>query len=141
MAIQIYKHKIQYYETDQMGIVHHSNYIRWMEEARVDLMEQLGHGLTQIEEMNIVIPVLSVTCEYRSMARFGETAEVHVSFVSYNGIKMSFAYEIKDSVTGEIRVTGSTSHCFLTKDGRLLSLKKSYPELHMSFRDMMQTGL
>ena len=39
-----YDHKVQYYETDGMGIVHHSNYIRWFEEARVDLLEQLGFG-------------------------------------------------------------------------------------------------
>ena len=39
-----YEHHAQYYETDQMGCVHHSNYIRWMEEARVNLMEQMGCG-------------------------------------------------------------------------------------------------
>ena len=39
-----YRHKVQYYETDQMGIVHHSNYIRWFEEGRIDLMEQMGLG-------------------------------------------------------------------------------------------------
>ena len=39
-----YIHKVQYYETDKMGITHHSNYIRWMEEARVDFMEQIGWG-------------------------------------------------------------------------------------------------
>lgn len=133
MEVQVYKHKIQYYETDQMGIVHHSNYIRWMEEARVDLMDQLGIGMTQIEAMGIMIPVLSVSCEYRSMSRFGETAEIHLRLVSYNGIKLCFEYEIKDSVTGEIRVTGSTSHCFLTRDGKLVSLKKSFPKLHQCF--------
>ena len=45
-----YDHKVQYYETDGMGIVHHSNYIRWFEEARVDLLEQLGFGYDRIEE-------------------------------------------------------------------------------------------
>ena len=44
------EHKVQYYETDGMGIVHHSNYIRWFEEARVDLLEQLGFGYDRIEE-------------------------------------------------------------------------------------------
>lgn len=39
-----YQHKVQYYETDQMGIVHHSNYIRWFEEARTDYMEKMGMG-------------------------------------------------------------------------------------------------
>ena len=40
--MKAYQHKVQYYETDKMGITHHSNYIRWMEEARIDFLEQLG---------------------------------------------------------------------------------------------------
>ena len=42
MQIVPYEHKAQYYETDKMGIIHHSNYIRWFEEARIDYMEQAG---------------------------------------------------------------------------------------------------
>ena len=56
-----YQHKVQYYETDQMGIVHHSNYIRWFEEARTDYMERLGIGYEKMEEQGILSPVLSVT--------------------------------------------------------------------------------
>lgn len=54
MEVAVYEHKAQYYETDQMGIVHHSNYIRWFEEARVDLLEQLGIGYDVMENVNIV---------------------------------------------------------------------------------------
>lgn len=59
-----YQHKVQYYETDQMGIVHHSNYIRWFEEARTDYMERLGIGYEKMEEQGILSPVLSVTADY-----------------------------------------------------------------------------
>ena len=55
-----YIHKVQYYETDQMGIVHHSNYIRWFEEARIDLLEQLGIGYDMIEKEGIISPVIGV---------------------------------------------------------------------------------
>ena len=51
-----YRHTVQYYETDRMGIVHHSNYIRWMEEARVDYLAQLGWGLERLEAMGSVSP-------------------------------------------------------------------------------------
>ena len=44
-----YKHAIQYYETDKMGITHHSNYVRWMEEARMDFLSQIGYGMKQLE--------------------------------------------------------------------------------------------
>ena len=55
----------KYYETDQMGIVHHSNYIRWFEEARIELMNYVGLPYRQMEENGILIPVLGVTCNYK----------------------------------------------------------------------------
>ena len=55
-----YIHQAQYYETDQMGIIHHSNYIRWMEEARIAYMDELGFPYKKVEEAGIISPVLSV---------------------------------------------------------------------------------
>ena len=52
-------HKVQYYETDQMGVVHHSNYIRWFEEARAEWMEAVGLPYAQLEAEGIASPVLS----------------------------------------------------------------------------------
>ena len=72
IRIRPYEHHAKYYETDQMGIIHHSNYIKWMEEARMDLMEQIGLSYKQMEEMEIISPVLSVSCEYHSMVHFDE---------------------------------------------------------------------
>ena len=69
--MEIYRHKTQYYETDQMGIVHHSNYIRWFEEARTDFLEKLGMGYDRMEAEVIISPVLSVSCEYKTMTYFG----------------------------------------------------------------------
>ena len=63
MKLHTYEHRTQYYETDQMGIIHHSNYIRWFEEARTDLMRQMGIGYDEMEGQGIISPVLSVTCE------------------------------------------------------------------------------
>lgn len=63
--------KAQYYETDQMGIIHHANYLHWFEEARIDMMEQMGMGYDLMEKQGIISPVLSVHCDYKSMARFG----------------------------------------------------------------------
>ena len=64
-----YKHKVQYYETDQMSIVHHSNYIRWFEEARIDFLEQIGMNMEEIERNGVQIPVLSVSSNYRSSVK------------------------------------------------------------------------
>ena len=60
-----YIHKVQNYETDQMGIVHHSNYIRWFEEARTAYLEEAGAGYKGMEEAGIISPVVSVACRYQ----------------------------------------------------------------------------
>ena len=62
-----YEYKAQYYETDQMGIIHHSNYIRWLESARIDYLEQLGISYRGLEERGIVSPVVTVEGRYRSI--------------------------------------------------------------------------
>ena len=65
--MQGYELRAQYYETDQMGIIHHSNYIRWFESARIWYMHQVGADYREMEEMGILSPVLEVSCTYRSM--------------------------------------------------------------------------
>lgn len=133
-----YEHRAQYYETDQMGCVHHSNYIRWMEEARVNLMEQMGCGYKAMEESGIMSPVLEVNCQYRSMVRFDDRVIIHVQLKEYNAIRMTLAYEMQDAVTGELKTTGESKHCFLGTDGRPISLKRSNPQWHAAFTQALE---
>ena len=128
-----YEHHAKYYETDQMGIIHHSNYIKWMEEARMDLMDQIGLSYKQMEEMEIISPVLSVSCEYHSMVHFDDTVVIETKITRYNGIKMDVEYRMTVKETGELRTTGKSSHCFLNRSGRPISLKRSYPEIDTKF--------
>lgn len=67
---------VRYYETDQMGIVHHSNYIRYFECGRTDMLRKLGMPMEKIEESGIMMPVVSVECRYRTPARLGDTLRV-----------------------------------------------------------------
>ena len=103
MELKIYEHKAQYYETDQMGIIHHANYLHWFEEARIDMMEQMGMGYDIMEKQGIISPVLSVHCDYKSMARFGETVQVLVQMKEYNGIRMTLEYTVFDKETGGLQ--------------------------------------
>ncbi len=135
-GIKPYIHHAKYYETDQMGIIHHSNYIRWMEEARLDYMKQIGISYRALEENGIIIPVLSVSCEYRSMVRFDDRVRIVVKPVKYTGIKLEMAYVFTDAETGELRTTGKSTHCFLNKEYRPVSLKKIFPDIDVKFRKM-----
>ena len=120
IKLRPYEHHAKYYETDQMGIIHHSNYVKWMEEARMDLMDQMGLSYKQMEEMEIISPVLSIAVEYHSMVHFDDTVVIQTKLVKYNGI------------------TARSSHCFLNRSGKPISLKRSYPELDTKFFEMKE---
>ena len=128
MEIKTYTHKVQYYETDKMGVVHHSNYIRWFEEARVDFLEQIGLNYDVLEEKGYISPVISVSCEYKTMCRFGEAVYIIVKLKSFSGVRFSFSYEVRDVKTNELRVVGESGHCFIDDTGKVFSLKKVNPE-------------
>ena len=133
IQIKPYEHHAKYYETDQMGIIHHSNYVRWMEEARMDMMEQIGLSYKGMEEMEIISPVLSIHCEYKSMVHFDDIVVIETKIAEYNGIKMKVNYRMTDKATGELRTLAVSEHCFLNRSGKPLSLKRSYPELDTKF--------
>ena len=125
-----YEYKAQYYETDQMGVIHHSNYIRWMESARIDYLEQLGISYSQMEQEGVVSPVVEISGRYRSMVHFGDTVEIQVQIEKYNGVKPTIPYEITDKGTGELKFTGTSSHCFIDREGKIISMKRAFPRIH-----------
>lgn len=135
--IKPYEHKAKYYETDQMGIIHHSNYIRWMEDARLDLLEQMGYDYQRLEESEIISPVVSLECQYKSMVHFHDTVVIETKISDYNGVKMTIQYRMTDKETGELRCLAKSEHCFLNMSGKPISLKRSYPELDTKFFEMV----
>lgn len=129
----LYVRRANYYETDKMGIIHHSNYIRWFEEARLRYMEEMGWPFTKVEEMGIIIPVLSVDCQYKSMVHFDDIVDIYTRITKFSGVRLAIAYRVLDEETGELRCTGETTHCFLNKDYKPIRLKREYPELYELF--------
>ena len=123
-----YIHKINYYETDKMGITHHSNYIRFMEEARLNFLSEIGYPMTRLEAAGVTSPVVSVNCEYKHPTTYGDMIELEVSLIKYTGVKLSLSYLMKNVDTGTVVATASSSHCFINANGRPLALKKHFPE-------------
>lgn len=67
---------VRYYETDQMGIVHHSNYVRYFECGRTALLKEVGLPIEKIEEAGVMLPVVSVECRYKTPAKLGDTLRI-----------------------------------------------------------------
>lgn len=124
----MYTHKVQYYETDRMGITHHSNYLRWMEEARIDLLSKTGWGYDRMEAMGVISPVIGINCKYIRTTTFGDTVDIAVSVEENKGVKLKLNYMMMDQ-NGEKVFEGHSEHCFLNAQKRPVSIKKEFPEL------------
>lgn len=132
------EHLVQYYETDQMGVAHHSNYIRWYEEARTKLFEEIGLGYKGLEAGGIISPVVGLSAKYKTMARYCDTVVIRAEIVKYSGVRFFVEYTIYDKKTQEVRCTGTSEHCFIDPEGKILSLKKSYPTIHEALESRLQ---
>lgn len=131
--VKYYDRKINYYETDQMGIVHHSNYARFFEEARVSFMEQAGYPYKRLEDEDIFSPVLSISCKFIHAIKFGDSIRIAVRMISMTKVKCRFSYEITDLESGEIRARGESEHGFITREGRPVIIPKDKPEFYQAF--------
>ena len=122
-----YLHRVQYYETDRMGISHHSNYIRWMEEARIYYLSQIGWSFHKLEEEGIFSPVTAVACQYKRPTTFADEVAIVVRIDKFSGVRLVISYEMTNAASGEVVCVGTTEHVFLTKDAKPLRLKKEFP--------------
>ena len=134
----VFERKINYYETDRMGIVHHSNYIRFMEEARCFWLESIDMPFASMEEAGITIPTLEVKCQYKHRVTFGDVILIEMYTTEYTGVRMTVEYTIKNKATGQIVSTGETKHCFTNKELKPINLKKCAPEFSEKFEQLLQ---
>ena len=131
-----YIHKVQYYETDKMGITHHSNYIRWMEEARVDFLEKIGYGFDKLEGEGITSPVLSVNCEYKESTKFNDEVLNKVKIKEFKGVRLIIEYVMTNNKTGNLVAKGETEHCFMNDKSMPVILKKASPEFDKKLKEL-----
>ena len=127
--MQGYIHKVNYYETDKMGIVHHSNYIRFMEEARMQYLDDIGVSMKSIEALGITSPVVSVDCNYKHPCTYGDEIGIAVKVKQYTGVKLKLFYEMRNTHSDVVVATASSEHCFIDSTGKPVAVKKSIPQL------------
>ena len=133
------KLRVQYYETDSMGIVHHSNYIRYFETARTELMRQNGYPYSTMEEEGVWMPVLTVTAEYKMPALYDEVLSVYCWVEKLRGASVDLAYEVIGE-DGRLCATGKSSHGFTDPDLKPLRMKKMRPDMYEVFKALELQG-
>lgn len=138
MKKHIYIHRVNYYETDKMGITHHSNYVRWMEEARIDFLKSIGYGIREFEAQGVSSPVVSLECQYKRPTTFDDEIEIGVSVEHYNGVKLVFRFGMTNPKTGIVVFTAKSTHCFLGEDGKPVVIKRRFPEFDAVLRELIK---
>ncbi|MGN1411802.1 MAG: acyl-CoA thioesterase [Oscillospiraceae bacterium] len=128
------KRKVAYYETDRMQIVHHSNYIRYMEEARLSWFEEHNLDYHNLESMGIMLPVVSVNAKYKKPLHFGDTFEVETTLTEVTNVTIKLEYVIKNSSNGDVCCIGESIHCFVDNTFKPIALKKVNPQLLNTFK-------
>jgi acyl-CoA thioester hydrolase len=109
------KIKVRYNETDQMGIVHHSNYLKFFEYARIEWLEKLKMPYQEIERNKIILPVVNSELKFLKPLVFGDSFKVEVHCSKKPTSSIEFSYEIFNS-EGEKTTVGKTLLAFLNSD-------------------------
>lgn len=122
----IVKEKVRFVETDMMGVVHHANYFRWFEVARVEYLRQAGISLLDLMAQDIVVPIVEVNCNYKASAKFDDLLVIKTTLTELNPAKMVFAYEIMRDSDNKLLATGSTKNVFSNGAGNIVRLPKQY---------------
>ncbi len=133
-----YTHKVNYYETDKMTITHHSNYIRFMEEARVDFLEQIGFPFDKIEAQGIISPVIRIEYSYRKSTTFADLISIEVYVEKLTSVKLTLGYTL--TCNGEVCGLGKSEHCFLHTDGKPIIVEKEKPEFFNALKNALKNS-
>lgn len=133
-----YTHKVQYYETDRMQVTHHSNYIRFMEEARVDYLSRIGWDYKRMEAEGVISPVVEISCKYRKTTTFEDVIRVEIFVKDVSAVRLTLGYRMTSG--DELVFTAESSHCFLNKDGRPMHLKKELPGFYEELIALKEDG-
>lgn len=116
MIHSISKIRVRYAETDRMDVVYHSNYLIWFETARILMLDEIGMPYSEIEARGLFLPVLTVSAEYKSPARFDDQLEIHLFMKKKPRARIHFDYEVRRG--DELLATGYSSHGFMDRSGK-----------------------
>ena len=121
MNFHEFKVRVRYAETDQMGVVYHGNYAQYFEMGRVEWLRNLGLSYSFMEKNGVMLPVVSLTINYKKPARYDDLLTVRTIFKKQESVRIEFDYEIFND-KGELLTTGNSVLVFVDmKTGRPIS--------------------
>ena len=123
------RHRVNFYDTDAMAVVHHANYIRWFEIGRVEFLRSAGVTLGELMEDGFVFPITDVRAKYVSPARFDDDLIIETTPTALTKVKMAFDYRVLRERDGVLLVEGHTQNVFTSQaSGMITRLPGKYYE-------------
>ena len=120
-------HKVNFYDTDAMAVVHHSNYIRWFEIGRVEFLRRAGITLTELMDDGYVFPITEVSAKYMNSGYFDDELIIETTPVALTKAKMAFSYRVLRAADDTVLVTGFTQNVFTSRaTGKITRLPDKY---------------
>jgi acyl-CoA thioester hydrolase len=119
---------VRYAETDAMRIVHHSSYIIYFEEARSDYTRQRGSDYADFERGGLFLSVVEVNARYVRPARYGQQVTIRTWIEAIQSRGLTFSYEVVDTATGAVHVTGTTRHICVNRDGQVAKIPEAWQQ-------------
>ncbi len=120
---------VRYAETDMMGIVHHSRYYPWFEQARTEFIKQTGMKYSDLEKMGILLPVTETGARYLKGLTYEDEAAIETRMVKLSAARCEFEYRVYRMPERELCVTGRTAHGFVDAEFKPMNMKKKFPEI------------
>ncbi len=136
------KHRVNFYDTDAMNVVHHANYIRWFEIGRVEYLRAMGITLDDLMEDGYLFPITEVSAKYVSPGHFDEELRIETTATELTKVKMAFDYRIVRASDGKVLVKGHSQNVFIDKKtGHITKLSSKYNELMEQAMELERRGL
>jgi len=119
--------RVRYAETDQMGVVYHSNYFVWFEVGRVELLRQLGFTYKEMEKQDdCVIAVVDARCRYKSPARYDDELVVRTHLKNIRESMIHFGYQVLRPADNSLLAEGETTHIVVNSEMQIRALPQKY---------------
>ncbi len=125
--------RVIYADTDAMGVVYHTNYIKWFEVGRCELLRSMGYPYARMEAEGILLPVAECNCKYKLPAVYDDILEITARIAEVKGATVTLEYEIRKQETGVLLVTGSTKHAITDPNFKPIRLRDKNRALNDCF--------
>jgi acyl-CoA thioester hydrolase len=131
-----YTRQVYYYETDLMGIVHHSKHVKWLEEARLSYFDEVDLAYIETMSYGVMSPVTDINLVFKHPVKYGDIITVQLQMTKYTGVRFRIKYTVINQ-DGELLLEVESGHAFIDKTGKPVSLSRIIPHRHEMLKKLI----